>query len=738
MRVKKRNGKTQAYNIDKIKVAIIKASEDIDQDMPQYMVNRIASKVEEALSKIEKKTVTTSEISEMVEDALMSSSYKDVARSYIEKRYKADLIYQVNTTDDSILDLLKGDNEYWNRENSNKNAKLTTTLRDYIAGITSTDIARRVMLPKHLVKAHDECILHIHDMDYILTPRNNCCLVNLEDMLDNGTVVNGIAIESPHRFLTAMTIATQIITAVSSSQYGGVTVTMTHLAPYVRKSFDKYFEKYKEWGFDDDKAKEFAQMDTEKEVRDGVQTFNYQVNSMSSTNGQAPFITVSLDISETKEYKKELALIIKEFLAQRIEGMKNEQGVPITIAFPKLIYVLSEENIPTDSEYYYLTELAAKCTAKRMVPDYVSKKKMLEYKINRFGNGDCYPPMGCRSFLTPYRTHGNVSKALNYVEGEPRYWGRFNNGVCTINLPDIAFSSKGNFEKFWKLFDERTEMCHEVLKFRLDSIRGNTPDTAPILWKHGAFARLESTDKIADLLVDGYSTISLGYMGLYECVKYMTGHSHTDEAEGEKFGLEVMQALNDKCAKWKKEENVDYSVYGTPIESLTYKAAKCLKKRFGDDVFVKLDGVDRDYITNSYHVWVEEEIDPFEKIYKEAKFQRLSPGGAITYIETANLTNNIDSVLEVINFIYDNIVYAELNTKSDYCNECGYDGEIEIVEMGDGQLGYRCPHCGNTDPSKMHVCRRVCGYLSTTMPNQGRLDEIKHRYVHLDNHECCC
>ena len=735
MRVKKRSGKTQAFNVDKIKVSILKASEDIEQDMPNYMLNRIVSKVEEEIEKSGKKTITTSEIAEIVEDALMYSSYKDIARNFIEKRYKADLIHKVNTTDESILDLLKGENDYWNRENSNKNAKETTTLRDYIAGITSTDIARRVILPEHLVKAHDECIFHIHDMDYILTPRNNCCLCNLNDMLQNGTVVNGIAIERPHRFLTAMTIATQIITAVSSSQYGGISVTMAHLAPFVQKSHDEYLGKYLAWGIDEKQAEEFACRDTAKEVRDGVQTFNYQVNSMSTTNGQAPFVTVSLDISETEEYKEELALIIKEFLDQRLEGMKNEQGVPITVAFPKLIYVLSEENIRKDAPYYWLTELAAKCTAKRMVPDYVSKKKMLEYKINRFGEGDCYPPMGCRSFLTPYRTHGNISKAKDYVEGEPRYWGRFNNGVVTINLPDIALSAKGDMKKFWELFEERTEMCHEVLKLRLQMIASNSPDVAPILWKHGAFARLNSEDRIEPLLHDGYSTISLGYMGLYECVKVMTGHSHTDEAEGEKFGLEVMQALNDKCAQWKKAEDVDYSVYGTPIESLTYKAAKCLKKRFGDDVFVRIDGKDRDYVTNSYHVWVEEEIDPFEKIYKEAKFQRLSPGGAITYIETCDLTNNIDAVLEVIYFIYNNIVYAELNTKSDYCSECGFEGEIEITEVGNGELGYKCPHCGNTNPDTMHVCRRVCGYLSTTMPNQGRLDEIAHRYVHLDNHE---
>lgn len=732
MKVKKKSGKTQNYSIEKIKVAILKASEEVEQEMPFYMLDRIASKVEESIYQLNKNTISTSEISEIVEDALMSSSYRDIARSYIENRYKDDLIHEVNTTDKSIIDLLAGDNKYWNTENSNKDSQLTTTLRDYIAGITSTDIARRVILDKKLVKAHDDGIIHIHDMDYIVTPRNNCCLINLEDMLDNGTVVNGIAIESPHRILTAMTIATQIIVAVSSSQYGGVTVSMTHLAPYVKKSYDRYYKKYKDWGFDKDKAKEYAEIDTKREVKDAVQTFNYQVNSMSSTNGQAPFISVNLDISETDKYKKELALIIEEFLKQRIEGMKNKQGVPITIAFPKLLYVLSEENITEKSKYWYLTELAAKCTAKRMVPDYISKKKMQEYKINKFGTGDCYPCMGCRSFLTPDRIKGNPAKALNYKEDKPKYYGRCNLGVVTISLPDLALSSKGDFDKFWELFEERTEMCHEVLKFRLDSIAGNSIESAPILWKDGAFARLEEGDQIKDLLYGGYSTISLGYAGLYECVKYMTGKSHTDEGEGEKFGLQVMQALNDKCNQWKKEEDVDYSVYGTPIESGTYKFAKCLKKRFGDDVFVKLDGADRDYITNSYHVWVEEEIDPFEKIYKEAKFQRLSPGGAISYIEAANLQNNIDAVLEVIKFIYDNIVYAEINTKSDYCQKCGSTDELEIVDK-DGELIFKCKHCGNDDQNTLNFARRVCGYLSTNSMNTGRMDEIRKRVVHLDN-----
>ena len=738
MRVRKHNGKYQNFNKEKIEVAILKAAEAIEQEIPNATVKRIAAEVEEMVNNKDGQTIHVDEISKMVEDKLMSTKYKDIARCYIEHRHMQDVIREVNTTDRDLIELLSGDNDYWNRENSNKDAKLTTTLRDYIAGITSTDIARRVLLPKEAVKAHDEAIIHIHDMDYIATPRNNCCLVNLEDMLDNGTVINGIKIESPHRFITASTIATQIITAVSSCQYGGVTVTMTHLAPYVRKSYNRYYKEYLNRGLSEEQAKDFAELDTKREVKDGVQTFNYQVNSMSSTNGQAPFITVNLDISETSKYKKELAMIIEEFLNQRIEGMKNEQGVAVTIAFPKLVYVLSEENITEKSKYWYLTELAAKCTAKRMVPDYVSKKKMQEYKINKFGKGDCYPPMGCRSFLTPDRIKDNPAHALNYKEDEPKYYGRANLGVVTISLPDLALSSGGDFDKFWELFEERTELCHKVLRYRVDSIRGNSPDYAPILWKDGAFARLQSNESLDPLIFGGYCTISLGYAGLYECVKYMTGKSHTDEAEGEKFGLEVMQALNDKCAQWKKAEDIDYSVYGTPIETTTYKFAKGLKKRFGDDVFKRIDGVDvdRDFITNSYHVFVEEEIDPFEKIRIESKFQKLSPGGAISYIETADLTNNIESVLEVIKYIYDNIVYAELNTKSDYCQVCGYDHEIEIIEDGKGNLIYRCPNCGNTDASKMNIARRVCGYISTTMPNNGRMDEFRNRYVHLDNKEC--
>lgn len=1096
MRVKKRNGSTQRYNSDKVRVAISNASESIGQDIPKFMVDRVVSRVENTIEG--KSIVHTSEISTIVENELMRTAYKDVARAYIENRHLNDLVQEVNTTDTSIIELLAGTNEYWNKENSNKNAKLTTTLRDYIAGITSTDIARRILLPKNAVKAHDAGIIHIHDMDYIATPRNNCNLCNLEDMLDNGTVINGIKIEQPHKFITAMTIATQIITAVSSAQYGGITVTMAHLAKYVRMSKKKYYDEYIKRGLDSETADKFAQLDTKKEVEDGVQTFNYQVNSMSSTNGQAPFLTVYLDIEETEEYREDLAMIIEEFLNQRIEGMKNEDGVNVTIAFPKLVYALSESNIHEDSDYWYLTALAAKCTAKRLVPDYVSKKKMQELKVNKFGNGDVYPPMGCvdynetvsvsdksdgydantvfigdlftkletqkcelstlheiairnadsieneddkkkfldnyylvysgsyfnywaqqfmmrfgrkptnedyrhivgvnfasmeemrnrgmnldlvsmidsylelrtidvlkhnrikyernktitdnngqsyvaslylpefrlcidvngkessqydntvpmcvkkgpsysskkknvfdendldiielnedeilandysvissfigknlklvdyteteelyrehesnqrtkvidlvdkciykyvkdingryvriraiirnsnvtnwvtihtsngsftlttdhpllidgkvveagtlvpgnyltdengkhlyidsieysnrqaysydvetdshtfvfsgiqshncRSFLTPDRIKGNPAKALNYDPNKPKYYGRFNAGIVTLSLPDVALSSRGNIDEFWRIFEERTELCHSVLKYRLDSLAGNTIDSAPILWKHGAFARLEDGDEIANLLKGGYATISLGYAGLYECVKYMTGHSHTDEI-GKEFGMQVMQALNDKCNQWKKAEDVDYSIYGTPIESTTYKFAKCLKNRFGNDVFEKLDGKDRDFITNSYHVFVEESINPFDKITLEAEYQALSPGGCISYIETADLNKNIEAALEVMKFIYENIAYAELNTKSDYCQECGSTDELEIVDK-DGQLVFRCKHCGNDNQQKLNYARRVCGYISTNEMNNGRMDEIQNRYVHLDNHLC--
>lgn len=651
----------------------------------------------------------------------MASNRKDVARCYIRYRYLRGLVRESNTTDKTIFELLNGTNEYWNSENANKNAKVVTVQRDYIAGITSTDITRRFLLPKDIVEAHDAGIIHFHDADYFAqNALHNCELINLEDMLQNGTMINNILIEKPHRFLTAATIATQIITAVTSSSYGGATITLTALAPFVRSSYEKYYDKYKKRGMDDETCKKYAMEDTKKEIEDGVQTFNYQVNSMTNTNGQSPFLSVCMYLGETTEYKEELSWIIEEFLKQRILGLKNEKGVYITQAFPKLLYVLEEDNIHEDSKYYYLTKLAAKCTAKRLVPDYISEKIMKECKIDANGNGQCYPCMGCRSFLTPYLDKN----------GKPKYYGRFNQGVVTISLPDVALSSKKDMDEFWKIFDERLELCHRALQIRHERLAHAISDIAPILWQHGALARLGKGESIHELLHNGYSTISLGYAGLYECVKYMTGNSHTDNGIGKEFALEVMKKLNDKCNEWKKEEKIDYSVYGTPIESTTYKFAKCLRNRFGI-----IEGItDRDYITNSYHVPVFEKIDPFTKLSLESEFQKLSPGGAISYIECADLTNNIDAVIEVIKFIYDHIMYAELNTKSDYCQVCGYDGEIKIVDEN-GKLDWKCPNCGNMDHSKMNVARRTCGYIGTNFFNQGRTDEIRNRYVHLDNHK---
>ena len=570
----------------------------------------------------------------------------------------------------------------------------------------------------------EEPVTHTFTLDSGIVT-GNCELVNLEDMLQNGTIINGVMIEKPHRFITAATIATQIILAVTSSSYGGCTITLSHLAPFVRDSYNKFLKKYEDRGLSEDQCKEFAMQDTRKEVADGVQTFNYQVNSMTNTNGQAPFLSVCMYLGETDEYKNELAMIIEEFLKQRMLGFKNEKGVYITPAFPKLLYVLEEDNIYEDSRYWYLTELAAKCTAKRMVPDYISEKIMKQSKINKYGDGDCYGCMGCRSFLTPWRTEGNPSKALNYIEGKGKYYGRFNQGVVTINLPDVALSSGGDMDEFWKIFDERLELCHKALQCRHERLSGTVSDAAPILWQHGALARLDKGEKIDKLLENGYSTISLGYAGLYECVKYMTGHSHTDNGIGKEFGLAVMQHLNDKCNEWKAEENIDYSVYGSPIESTTYKFAKCLKNRFGEVEEI----TDRDYITNSYHVPVFEEIDAFDKLKLESEFQRLSPGGAISYIECPDLTNNTQAVIEVMKFIYDNIMYAELNTKSDYCQVCGYDGEMKI----DDDMEWYCPNCGNRDHSKMNVARRTCGYIGTNFWNKGRTEEIKERVIHLDN-----
>lgn len=699
----KRDGRKVSYDVERIITAIIKAFKETRKDFienrSQYEkdIKHIVFYVEEDLKR--KNIYTVEEIQDVVERTLMKSKYKDVAKAYIVYRNNRTLA-RGSITDKDVMELLGNKSEYWTSENSNKDSKVVTVQRDYLAGITSTDIARRFLLPPEVCKAHDEGIIHQHDMDYMAQKAlHNCCLCNLEDMLNFGTVINGVAIDAQKRLSTAVTVATQIITAVSSSQYGGITITLTHLAPFVRKSYEIYYDKYKKRGFNEEETIKWAKEDLKKEIKDSVQTFNYQINSMSTTNGQSPFLTVYMYINENKEYEKETALLVEEFLNQRIKGMKNEKGVYITPAFPKLIYVLDENNIEENSPYWNLTVLAAKCTAKRMVPDYISAKKMREYK------NAVYACMGCRSFLTPDRTTENYSKCNNWEKGN-KYYGRFNAGVTSINLADLALSSGGDFNKFWELFEERTELCHLGLKARLKRLEQVTSDVAPILWQNGALARLNKEEGLYDLLHHGYCTVSLGYGALYECVKYMTGHSHTDGAEGEKFGLEVMQKLNDKCAQWKAAEDIDYSVYGTPLESGTYKFAKSLKKRFGEDVFIKLDGKDRDYVTNSYHVPVFEHIDPFTKLTIESKFQKLSPGGAISYIETADLTGNIDAVLTVMHFIYDNIMYAELNTKSDYCHECGYDGEMKI---NSNDMTWYCPNCGNTNQDTMNIARRTCG-----------------------------
>ena len=656
------------------------------------------------------------DIQDIIEMKLMSIGKYALAKKYITYRYTRELVRKSNTTDLAIKELIDGESEYWNTENSNKNAKVVTTQRDYLAGITSTDITRRFLLPEDIVKAHDEGIIHFHDADYFAqNALHNCDLIDLEDMLQNGTNINDVMIEKPHRFLTAMTIATQLITAVNSSQYGGCTITLTHLAPFIRSSKEAYEKKYKARKLTKAQVEKFVAEDLAKEITDGVQTFQYQINSMTTTNGQAPFLSVCMYLGETEEYKEELAMLIEEVLKQRIQGMKNEKGVYITPAFPKLLYILEEDNIHKDSKYYYLTKLAAECTAKRMVPDYISEKMMKQLKIDKNGNGQCYPCMGCRSFLTPYVDEN----------GKPKYYGRFNQGVVTINLVDVALSADKDMDLFWKIIDERLELCHRALQIRHKRLSKVTSDVAPILWQYGALARLKKGESIHELLHNGYSTISLGYAGLYECVKFMTGHSHTDNGKGKEFGLAVMQHLVDKCNEWKEVEKIDYSVYGTPIESTTYKFAKCLKDRFGI-----IKGItDRDYITNSYHVPVFEEIDAFSKLKLESEFQKLSPGGAISYIETPNLSNNLESVLEVITFIYDNIMYAELNTKLDYCQECGYTGEILI----DDDLEWYCPNCGNRDHDKLNVARRTCGYIGSNFWNKGRTQEIKERVMHIDN-----
>ena len=733
MIVIKRDGAKVPFDATKIINAIQKAYNEVKEEWFPTIGQLAVDKVLSHFNKREELEVE--EIQDEVETVLMSIN-PIVARAYIRYRYKRELARKSNTTDKSIKELLDGDSDYWNNENSNKNAKRTTVQRDYMAGIVSTDITRRFLLDKDIVEAHDAGIIHFHDADYFAqNALHNCELINLDDMLQNGTVVNGVLIEKPKRLLTATTIATQIIAAVTSSSYGGATITLTHLAPFVRSSFFRYYKNGINLFYDTDveieatgcpidnpvyttsypKAYEYAMMMTRKEVSDSVQTFNYQTNSMTNTNGQAPFLSVCMYMNETQEYKVELAMLIEEFLKQRTEGMKNEKGVYITPAFPKLLYVLEEDNISQDGKYWYLTELAAKCTAKRLVPDYISEKKMLEYKIDKNGNGQCYPCMGCRSFLTPYVDEN----------GKPKYYGRFNQGVVTINLADVAFSSNGDMDTFWKIFDERLELCHRALQARHERLSHANADVSPILWRYGALARLPQGASIHELLHHGYSTISLGYAALYECVKYMTGESHTKG--GKEFGLAVMQKLNDACKKWKEAEDIDYSVYGSPIESTTYKFAKSLKKRFGNDVFIKLDGKDRDYVTNSYHVPVFEEIDAFNKLSIESEFQKLSPGGAISYIETPNMQNNIEAVEQVIQFIYNHIMYAELNTKSDYCQECGYDGEILL----DDDLNWYCPNCGNKNHETLNVARRTCGYIGSQFWNHGRTMEIRDRVMHL-------
>ena len=725
MKIIKRNGSEVEFDITKIIVAITKANEVVDEAerMTPVQIRRLSESVELACQKMNR-APTVEEIQDLVETHIMAHGAYEVAKRYITYRYTRTLVRQSNTTDDKILSLIECNNEEAKQENSNKNPVVNSTQRDYMAGEVSRDITNRILLPRHIVDAHNEGIIHFHDSDYFAQHMHNCDLVNLEDMLQNGTVITGTLIERPHSFATACNIATQIVAQVASNQYGGQSISLAHLAPFVdvsrRKLRKAVQDELSALGVETtaEKLSDIVEQRLREEIRRGVQTIQYQVVTLLTTNGQAPFVTVFMYLGEARneQEKHDLALIIEEVLTQRYQGVKNEQGIWITPAFPKLIYVLEEDNIYENSPYYYLTRLAAKCTAKRMVPDYISEKKMLELKVDKNGEGHCYTCMGCRSFLTPY-----VDPETN----QPKYYGRFNQGVVTINLPDVALSSGGNIDKSWKIFDERLELCHEALMCRHERLKGTLSDAAPILWQHGACARLEKGEPIDKLLFGGYSTISLGYAGLYECVKYMTGKSHTDPS-ATPFALQVMEKMNESCRKWKAAHNIDFSLYGTPLESTTYKFAKCLQKRFGI-----VPGInDKGYITNSYHVHVCEEIDAFAKLKFEAQFQHLSPGGAISYIEVPNMQNNIQAVLQVMRFIYDNIIYAELNTKSDYCQVCGWDGEIEIAE-DDGKLIWKCPKCGNTDPDKMNVARRTCGYIGTQYWNQGRTQEIKDRVLHL-------
>ena len=724
MKIIKRNGSEVIFDITKIIIAITKANESVPEAdrMTPVQIQRIAQSVELQCQQMGR-APTVEEIQDMVEHQIMAHGAFEVAKSYITYRYTRSLVRKSNTTDDKILSLIECNNEEAKQENSNKNPVVNSTQRDYMAGEVSRDITCRILLPKDIVDAHNEGLIHFHDADYFAQHMHNCDLVNLEDMLQNGTVITGTLIEKPHSFATACNIATQIVAQVASNQYGGQSISLTHLAPFVQVSREKLRSSVRDEfdaagiSVDGEKVNAIAEKRLREEIRRGVQTIQYQVVTLLTTNGQAPFITVFMYLGEARndQERADLALIIEEMLLQRIQGVKNEKGVWVTPAFPKLIYVLEEDNIHEDSKYWYLTKLAAKCTAKRMVPDYISEKKMLELKVDKNGEGHCYTCMGCRSFLTPYVDEN----------GKPKYYGRFNQGVVTINLPDVALSSGGNIEKFWKIFDERLELCHRALMCRHERLKGTLSDAAPILWQYGACARLKKGEPIDKLLYGGYSTISLGYAGLYECVKYMTGKSHTDPS-ATPFALEIMNYMNAACRRWKAQHNIDFSLYGTPLESTTYKFAKCLQKRFG-----VIEGItDKGYITNSYHVHVTEKIDAFRKLEFEAQFQHLSPGGAISYVEVPDMQNNLDAVLEVMKFIYDHIIYAELNTKSDYCQVCGWDGEIDIVEQ-DGKLIWKCPQCGNTDQDKMNVARRTCGYIGTQFWNQGRTQEIRDRVLHL-------
>ncbi len=740
MKIIKRNGAEAVFDIEKIKNALTRANNAAEEKVrvTPLQIQRIAENVQLSCEEMGR-SPSVEEIQDLVETALMAHGAFEVAKGYITYRYTRSLVRKSNTTDDRILSLIECNNEEVKQENANKNPTINAVQRDYMAGEVSKDITSRLLLPRDIVEAHNAGIIHFHDSDYYAQHMHNCDLVNLEDMLQNGTVISGTLIEKPHSFSTACNIATQIIAQVASNQYGGQSISLTHLAPFVQVSREKIAKNVRremeELGVSvsQDKLSAVVEARLRDEVSRGVQTIQYQVVTLMTTNGQAPFITVFMYLNEARneQEKKDLALIIEEMLRQRFEGVKNEKGVWITPAFPKLIYVLEDDNITPDSPYWYLTRLAAECTAKRMVPDYISEKKMREYKLSKgetVGNGDVYTCMGCRSFLTPDRSGNgwdNIANAGNYEPGKPKYYGRFNQGVVTINLVDVALSSSKDREKFWKIFDQRLDLCYRALMCRHDRLKGTLSDAAPILWQYGALARLPKGEPIDKLLYGGYSTISLGYAGLYECVKYMTGKSHTDE-EAKPFALSVMQYMNDACAKWKAATDIDFSLYGTPLESTTYKFAKCLQKRFG-----LVPGItDKSYITNSYHVHVAEPIDAFTKLKFEADFQKLSPGGAISYVEVPNMQHNIDAVLELMKFIYDNIMYAELNTKSDYCQVCGYDGEIQIQE-DDGKLVWVCPQCGNTDQSKMNVARRTCGYIGTQFWNQGRTQEIKDRVLHL-------